>query len=119
MKLSITDSGLEIKFNIHEKIISMHGSFKIPLADIKKAWTEMPASPLSSTREIKMPGTHIPGIIKAGTYRTRGRRDFWYATRKMPYLVLELDEDKQPYRRIVLSADDADGLKNIINSVIS
>lgn len=119
MKLSITDSYLEIKFSIPEKIISMHGSLKIPLAYIKKARTEMSASPLSSAREIRMPGTHIPGIVKAGTYRMQGRKYFWYVTRKTPYLVLELDEGRQPYRRIILSVDDADSLKNTINSAIS
>ena len=97
----------------------MHGSFKIPLADIKKVWTEMSALSLSSVGEIRMLGTHVPGIVKSETYRMHGGKDFWYAARKTPYLVLELDGDKQPYGRIILSADDAGDLKNTINSAIS
>lgn len=96
----------------------MHGSFKIPLANIKKAWMKTSASGQSFAGEIKMPGTCIPGITKTGTYHTRKRKDFWYATRKTPHRVLELDEGRQQYRRIALSVDEADGLKNTINSAI-
>ncbi|MCE2506681.1 MAG: hypothetical protein J4F36_09515 [Nitrosopumilaceae archaeon] len=65
MKLSVTDSDLEIKFSAFEKILGMHGSFEIPLSHVKKASADFTVP--SSPKDVKMPGTHLPGMIKAGT----------------------------------------------------
>ena len=118
MKVSITDSDLEIKFGTLEKILGVHGSFKIPLSCIKKASTGLPDSAsLSSPKDVKMPGTHLPGVIKAGTYLTGRGKEFWYATRKKQFLVLELDDKEgQPYRRVILSVDKNSDIKNRIGS---
>ena len=70
MKLSVTDSDLEIKFSAFEKILGMHGSFEIPLSHVKKASADFTVP--SSPKDVKMPGTHLPGMIKAGLpYRKR------------------------------------------------
>lgn len=116
MKLSITDSDLKIKFSAFEKILGMHGSFEFPLSCVKKASVDF-AVP-SSLKDARMPGTHLPGIIKAGTYLTTRGKEFWYTTRKKQFLVLELDDEKQPYKRIILSINNNVGLKNHINSKI-
>ena len=51
----------------------MKGSFKIPLQNIKNVSAELPKP---TWKEIKAPGTFIPGLIKAGTYYTDKGQEF-------------------------------------------
>lgn len=73
MKIKITKNYLEINFSTTRKILSMKGSFKIPLKNIQTITTQLPKS---TWREIKASGTMIPGLIKAGTYYTDKGKQF-------------------------------------------
>jgi hypothetical protein len=52
-----------------------------------------------------MPGTNIPGIIKAGTYFTNRGKEFWYITRGREILRIELKG--LFYNRIILGVKDS------------
>ena len=55
--------------------------------------------------EVRVPGTFIPGVIKAGTYWTRAGKEFWYVRRGMSdYVTIEL-ADGAPFRRMVFGLD--------------
>jgi hypothetical protein len=101
MQIFSDESNLSIKFGIVEKILGMHGSFSIPLNDISEVHNRTPAQ---SFKELRIPGTFIPGLIKAGTYLTERGREFWYVTRKKKFLTVELK--KGFYKRIILSVNE-------------
>lgn len=101
MRLSIGKNNLCISFRISKKILSVKGSFKIPLKNIKKITTEKPKP---TWKEIKAPGTFIPGLIKAGTYYTDSGKQFWYVTKGKGILNIELKNES--YKRIVLGLDN-------------
>ncbi|CUR52216.1 conserved protein of unknown function [Nitrosotalea devaniterrae] len=102
MKLAIADNALEIKFSTTEKILAIHGSMKIPISHIVQA-TGMLLEP--TWKSIRMPGTNLPGIIKAGTYYTNRGKEFWYLTRGSEVLRLELKDES--YDRIILGIKDS------------
>jgi hypothetical protein len=54
---------------------------------------------------LRLPGTGLPGVIRAGSYGTGARRDFWDVRRGDTYLVLELAPGSA-YRRVVLEVPD-------------
>ena len=101
MRLSISNKQLRISFSITKKILSMKGSFKIPLKNIKQITTEMPKP---TWKEIKAPGTSIPGLIKAGTFYTDRGKEFWYVTKGKGILNIELKNES--YKRLVLGLDN-------------
>jgi len=101
MKIFSDSTNLYIKFNTVEKILGVHWSFSIPLGDISETHNR---KPVQSYKEIRIPGTFFPGIIKAGTYRNQRGWEFWYVTRKKNYLVIELKRGF--YKRIILSVDE-------------
>ena len=101
MKISITKDSLKINFSTTKKILSMKGSFKIPLNHIQSITTELPKP---TWKEIKAPGTFVPGLIKAGTYYTDTGKQFWYVTKGKGILNLELKNES--YKRIVLGLDN-------------
>ena len=59
-------------------------------------------------RGLRVPGTALPGVIRAGTYRADGRREFWDVRRADRVLVLDCVEPA-PFHRIVLEVADPDG----------
>ena len=99
MKLTIYNGKLKIDLRDREKVLAIKRDFEIPLEHIVEVKTE---APTTSWREIRAPGTYLPGVIKAGTYYTPRGKEFWYVTKK-GCLVLELRDE--PYKRIILSVD--------------
>ena len=99
LKLQISDGKLRIDLGDLEKVLAIKGGFEIPLENIVEVGTE---AHRTGWKETRAPGTHLPGVIKAGTYYTPRGKEFWYVTEK-GVLVLELENET--YKRIVLSID--------------
>ena len=76
----------------------MKGSFKIPLRNITDVSTDLPKPTIKS---IKAPGTHFPGLIKAGTFYTDKGKEFWYVTKGKKIINIELKNES--YKRLILS----------------
>ncbi|MBM3944467.1 MAG: hypothetical protein FJ317_03125 [SAR202 cluster bacterium] len=59
---------------------------------------------------LRVPGTFLPFIIKAGTYfiwrEGKFRREFWYTTAAKHFLVVNMKSGR--YERVVLGLDDAE-----------
>jgi len=55
---------------------------------------------------LRMPGTHVPGVIVAGTYRQNGAWHFWDVSHGDR--ALELVLDGQRYERLFVEVEDRD-----------
>ncbi len=102
MKLSINNIGLKVELGFFDKILSIRGSLQIPLKNIREATTKPPET--RWWRDIRMPGTYIPGLIKAGTYYTKNGKEFWFVIKGKNYLTIELENES--YQRIVLGLNE-------------
>ena len=60
---------------------------------------------LIPTEGLRLPGTAIPGVIRAGSFGTGDRRDFWDVRKGQELLVLQMTPGAE-YRRIVLEVAD-------------
>lgn len=109
MKIRISDGRLKIDFGLSEKIVSVKGSFQIPLAHIVKAST---VAPRAAWYEARI-GTYVPGLIRAGTIYPKRGREFWFVIKNKDILTVELKDE--PYRRIVMSVDMNDYWADKIN----
>ncbi|MFH2063316.1 MAG: hypothetical protein ABIJ46_04135 [bacterium] len=102
MKISIEDDQLNLELSVGEKLCCCRRTLSVPLGSVRGMTEGVPEPRLL---EVRVPGTHIPGVIKAGTFWTREGKEFWYVTPgKSEYVTLELDETA-PFRRIVLGLD--------------
>lgn len=102
MRISIENATLRIDMQGWERIWALKGSIAIPIEHIEGVSTEEPASGWTDPRA---PGTFVPGLIRAGTYFTRRGKEFWYATRGKPFLVIETRGER--YRRVILTIADS------------
>jgi hypothetical protein len=109
MQIFSDKSNLYIKLSTVEKILSVHGSFIIPLGEISETHTRTPPC---SLKQLRIPGTFIPGLIKAGTYFSKRGWEFWYVTRKKKFFTIELK--KGFYKRLILSVDENENLGNSV-----
>lgn len=112
MNLNIIGDKLQMEWELFEQFFAFQfkRNFLIPLEHIELATIE---EPQSSWSEIRAPGTFIPGLIKAGTYYTRGRKEFWYVTKQQDYLTLELKNED--YNKIILTIDQSEAWVERIN----
>ncbi|WP_353932665.1 hypothetical protein WJM97_08795 [Okeanomitos corallinicola TIOX110] len=103
MNLNIIDDCLQIEFTFTEQLLAarLHKSWQIPLTNIIQVTTELPPN---TWKEIRAPGTAIPGVIKTGTYYTDRGKEFWYVRRKNNFgNVLNIQLANESYQRIVLN----------------
>lgn len=102
MRVTLNGSSLTVEFSAVEKICSCRRFVEISTDHIRTVRSGVPEPRLL---EVRVPGTFIPGVIKAGTYWTRSGKEFWYVRRGMNnYVTLELS-DEAPFRRMVLGLD--------------
>lgn len=55
-------------------------------------------------RGLRAPGTYFPGLITAGTFRSKGEKDLWMVGRTREVLVIELHD--QPFHHVVVEVED-------------
>ncbi|MDO8751088.1 MAG: hypothetical protein Q7K03_08090 [Dehalococcoidia bacterium] len=102
MQLRLEKGSLCIDVGFWQGILAARRYVNVPLTYVEGATTE---TPRLEWRELKAPGSFIPGLVKAGTYRWWGRKkEFWFATPGKGFLVINCKAG--PYRRIVLTVRD-------------
>ncbi|MBD0264448.1 MAG: hypothetical protein ICV85_01195 [Tolypothrix sp. T3-bin4] len=103
MNLSIIDEKLQIEFSLIEQFqaVRFHKVWEIPLTHIQQVTT---VEPQSNWKELRAPGSFIPGVVKAGTYYTDRGKEFWCVNKKTNYLIIELRDES--YKRIILTSDN-------------
>lgn len=115
MKIKITDGFLHVKLNLLERFFALHfGNLKIPLGRIIHAAPEKAGWHFAAVRA---PGTHIPFLLKAGTYHTTLGREFWFVTAGRPHLVIELNNWE--FNRLVFTPGEAESLATTINQSLT
>ncbi|MBD2665265.1 hypothetical protein B6N60_00140 [Richelia sinica FACHB-800] len=106
MNIRIVAEQLQIEFTFTEQLLAVRFQkiWQIPLANITQVTTELPPN---TWKEIRAPGSFVPGLIKAGTYYNDRGKEFWYVTRKNNFgQVLTIELTNENYRRIVFNNID-------------
>lgn len=99
--LLLDSTQLEVVLSPAERLLSFRkSSVRIERAHIRKvqltddAWTWL--------RGVPNPGTHVPGVIAMGTWKSAGGADFVIVRRRKPAAVIDLDGGAE-FERLVLT----------------
>ena len=99
--LLLDQTQLEIVLSPIERAVSFHrDNLRISRDTITKvqltddAWTWL--------RGVPNPGTHIPGVVAAGSWKAAGSVDFVLIRRRRPSVVIDLEGDEE-YGRLILT----------------
>ncbi len=102
-RLELTDRELIVHLGFWEALAAFHRSIRVPLAKVRGATDDEGFR--GAMLGLRAPGTGIPGLISAGTYRKLGEKQFAYVTRGTHPLVIQLADER--WDRIVLGVADA------------
>jgi hypothetical protein len=61
-----------------------------------------------------MPGTSVPGVIKAGTFYQDGKRVFWDVHHPEKTIVIDLHDER--YNQLIVEVEDPQAAVSLIQS---
>jgi hypothetical protein len=103
VRVSIQDDSAIFDVLGWHKLWAFKGRLKIPLAHIEKVRVD-PNIFTGLWKGFRMPGTHLPGILVAGTFYKGGKRFFWDVSNKQNAIVVELSGEF--YQELIIEVDD-------------
>lgn len=114
-KISIDGSDLTVDVEGLDKLWTLKSRLTIPIAHVRGATAD--PSIAGEPKGWRGPGTHIPGVIVAGTFRQDGQKVFWDIHDMDKAVVIELADDT--YQRLVIEVDDPRAAVEMIERAIS
>ena len=117
-QLELNDSELIVHLDKWEQILALHPSIRIPLAQVRGATEDSGFGGRSGMRlGWRLPGTHIPFLIAAGTFVKHGDRQFVYTRRKLQTIVIELAGNERT--RLVIGVPNAHAQASRVNAAVA
>jgi len=92
------------------KLWALKSRLEIPWSNIRGARKD--ASIVHGWKGLRAPGTHVPGLITAGTFHLAGRRIFWDVCDPDKTVVVDLDDED--YSQLVIEVGDPDGVIGLL-----
>lgn len=99
-----------------DKLWSFKSRLEIPLAHIKGAHHD-PEPAMGWFQGLKLLGTDIPNIFKAGTFYQDGGRVFWDVRHPENTIVVELDHEH--FSKLIIEVADPVAAVSLLQSAIS
>jgi hypothetical protein len=113
-RVDVADGVLIVRPRGLNRLWALKSEVRVPLAEVSDVQLDVPRRSVPSG--FRMPGTDFPGVIHAGTYRSKGEKSFWLVGRASTVTVVECPGG--PFDRIVLqlNAEAAAGLRRAVTS---
>ncbi|MFE6734967.1 hypothetical protein [Microbacterium sp. NPDC057650] len=115
--LLLDQSQLEIVLSPIERAVTFHrANLRVERSTITRvqltedAWTWL--------RGVPGPGTHIPGVLAAGTWKGAATTDFVMIRRHRPGVVIDLEGDEQ-FQRLILTTKHGPALTQALRLEVS
>jgi hypothetical protein len=99
-----------------DKLWSLRSRLEIPVAHIKGAHID-PNPAMGWFQGLKLGGTDIPNIFRAGTFYQDGDFVFWDVHHPDKTIVVELAHER--YGKLIVEVDDPDAVVKSINNAVS
>ena len=86
------------------KVWALKRRIEIPFVSIENAAVADPDIIKGWWKGLRLPGTHVPGLIVAGTFYQHGKRVFWDVSDRGKAIIIDLRKGR--YDRIIVDVDD-------------
>ncbi|HEX7308228.1 hypothetical protein [Lentzea sp.] len=100
--ISVQGQDLVVEMEGLDKLWALKSRLTIPLAHVRGATVD--PGILGEPKGIRAPGTHVPGVITAGTFHQDGEKVFWAVRDAKKAVVVELSDER--YTRLVVEVDE-------------
>jgi hypothetical protein len=85
-----------------DKLWALKSRLEIPLVNVRGATVD--PGVIKQPKGIRAPGSHVPGVITAGTFHIDGERIFWDVRDAARAVVIELHDER--YARLIVQVAD-------------
>jgi hypothetical protein len=113
--LSIAEGKLTLNVRGADKLWAFKSSLEIPLVHIIGVRAD-PEPARGWYHGIRMPGTSVPGVIKAGTFYQDGKRVFWDVHHPEKTIVIDLHDER--YNQLIVEVEDPQVAVRLIDSAM-
>jgi hypothetical protein len=113
--LSISGGNLILHVHGADKLWSFKSSLEIPLAHVSQIRAD-PSIAHAWFHGIRMPGTSIPGVIRAGTFYEDGKRVFWDVHKAENTVVIELHDER--YNELVVEVAEPKAAVELVKAAL-
>ncbi|MEV0078320.1 hypothetical protein AB0H58_18105 [Nocardia neocaledoniensis] len=101
-EVSIDGGDLVVRIEGLDKLWALKSRLVIPLTNVRGATVD--PGIVKERKGIRAPGTHLPGVITAGTFHIDGEQVFWDLRDPDKAVVVELADER--YARLVIQVDN-------------
>ena len=115
VELSIDRGHLLVHVRGWSRLWALKTELRIPLSHVRSVRRD-PSVMKGWWKGWRVPGTHIPGVIIAGTFYRDGARDFWDTRDGSKAVTIELAGDR--YRRLIVDVADPQGAMRMIDAAL-
>ncbi len=113
--ISVSGDKLLLEVKGLDKLWSFKSHLEIPLVHISNVHANTEG--ISDWwKGLRMPGTHVPGVISAGTFYQDGKRVFWDVHNPNKAIAIELNDER--YNTLIVEVADPDATMGLITSAI-
>lgn len=103
--IRIEDRQLVVEPRGWHKLWSFNGTIRVPLRKVKEVHRRYDEVK-GLFPGIRMPGTHLPGVITSGTYYKGGSKDFWSVMNLKKAVIIELEGHS--FNKLIVEVQDPD-----------
>lgn len=104
VELHLRDGRLEIEVRGLHKLWALRSRLDVPLASVVGARRLAPDAVRRGWKGWRVPGTHLPGVIVAGTYYKGGEKHFWDV--RDASRAIEIELSGTGFRRLHVEVED-------------
>ena len=116
VELIVTGDTVVFEVEGWDKLWSLRSRLEIPLAHIKGAHAD-PGPAMGWFDGLKIAGTAIPHIFRAGTFYQEGDFVFWDVHHPEKTVVIELEHER--FGKLIVEVADPQATVNLINQAIA
>jgi hypothetical protein len=102
-EVEVAEDALIVHVKGMDRLFSLKSRLEIPLAHVLGAEVD-PHVAQGWRKGLRAPGTHLPGVITAGTFYQEGDRVFWDVHDPEKVIVISLEDER--YARLVIEVED-------------
>lgn len=114
-RVIIDGDDLVVEIEGLDKLWSLKSRLAIPLANVRGVTAD--PGMLKEPKGLRAPGTHLAGVITAGTFHQDGERVFWDVHDAARAVVIQLAD--QRYARLVIQVADPKATITLIEQAIT
>ena len=106
VEISIQDGRAVFEVQGWSKLWALRSRISVPLASIRDVRRVDPAVIRGWWKGLRLPGTHVPGVIIAGTFYEGSKCIFWDV--RKPVRAIEVELAGAEYDRLIVDVADPD-----------